>query len=267
MKALLHLSVLTFLLALAASPCFAEMTIEHVSKERAKELGMEIRSNPAGPDAVRVVLEFQATGELKNFSRVDMGITEGGKLLLASSLKEEKSKPGHVVVSFAADRANLKKITLRVVVSAPLGGAGYDLRMKDFVKPEKAAGAATPEEEARFLAEVRKAFAARDASGLDALTCWDRVPAKLKENLQAAYASLVAEQGVVFDFKLADPDRKFVDRDRTEEGVTYRANLPVTRQLNMKATDPRDKKTLFILTFAVGEKDGKLFLLGSAPVE
>ena len=49
-----------------------------------------------------------------------------------------------------------------------------------------------------------------------------------------------------------------------EDGVTYRMNLPITRQLNMKAIDPRDNKTLFVLTFAVGEKDGKLFLLASA---
>src|SRR6266700_337664 len=267
MKTMRNLPVLTFLFALATGPCFAEMVIERVSRERAKELGMEIRSNPAGPDAVRVVLEFQAAGELKNFSRVDMEMIEGGKLLLASSLKEEKSKPGHVVVGLAADRANLDKITLRVVVSVPLGGAGYELRMKDFVGPQKLGGAAAPEEEARFLAAVQKAFEARDASVLDELTCWDRVPEKLKQNLQGTYAALVAEKGVVFDFKLVDPERKFVDRDRTEDGVPYRANLPVTRQLNMKATDTRDKKTLFILTFAVGEKEGKLFLLGSAPVK
>ena len=268
MKPLLHLPALTLLLALAARPCFAEMLIEHLSTERAKQLGMQIQAKPAAADALRIVLDFPTTGELKSFTRVDLEIKDAGKLLLSSTLKDDRSKPGRAAVSLTADRANVDQITLRVVLSQPaLGGSAYDLRLKDFIAPKKPAAAAPAEEEARFLAAVQKAFEARDASGLDALTCWDRVPEKQIQNLQHAYAALVAEKDDIFDFKLVDRDRNFVDRDRTEDGVTYRMNLPVTRQLNMKATDPRDKKTLFVLTFAVGEKDGKLFLLASAPVK
>jgi hypothetical protein len=268
MKPILHLLILSFLLALIARPSSAEMLIERVTTERAKQLGMQIQANPAGHDALRIVLDFPTTGELKSFTRVDLEITDAGKLVLSSTLKDGHSKPGHVVVSLTAGRANLENMTLRVVSSQPaLGGSGYDLRLKDFIDLKKPAAAAPQEEETRFLAAVQKAFDARDASPLDELTCWDRVPEKQKQNLQHAYAALVAEKDAIFDFKLVDADRNFVDRDRTEDGVTYRMNLPVTRQLNMKATDPRDKKTLFVLTFAVGEKDGKLFLLGSAPVK
>ena len=114
------------------------MEIEQVSKARAKELGMEIRSNAAGPDAVRVELEFEIKGELKSCSRVDLEFREGGKFLVSSSLREDRSKSGRVVVSFAADRAHLDKLTLRVVVQpAPRDMTGYELRVKDFVELEK----------------------------------------------------------------------------------------------------------------------------------
>jgi hypothetical protein len=271
MKPTPHLPCLAFLIlaASAASPCLAMMELEDVSPARAKELGLVVQATAAGPDAVRVSLEFDAKGELKSYSRVDLEIREGGKLLLSSSLKDEPSKPGRVAVSFAADRARLDRITLRVVTGVPFEMVGHDLRLKDFVDLKKlAAGPATlPAADAQFLAAVRQAFDARDATGLDAITCWDRVPAEMRKRLHDTYASLVAEKGAVFDFKLADLDPESADRDRTENGVTYRMNLPLTRQLEMKGMRPTDKQILFVLTFGVGEKDGKLFLTASAPVK
>ena len=70
------------LLVFAPSRCFALMTVQEVSKERAKELGMEIRSKAAGPNAVWVELEFKTEGELKRFSpennsRVELEIRDG----------------------------------------------------------------------------------------------------------------------------------------------------------------------------------------------
>lgn len=136
MKTILPISILAFLLVAAvASPCLAYMPIEEVSPERAKELGMEIRSKPAGPDGVRIELEFKTAGELKRFSRVDMEIREGERWVSAS-LREERPGPGRVVVSFAAARADLDKITLRVVTGAPLNMAGHDLRVEDFVETD-----------------------------------------------------------------------------------------------------------------------------------
>src|SRR6266550_6413842 len=137
MKTIRNIPILTFLLALAASPCFAMMSIASVSPARAKELGMEIRSQPAGPDAVRVELELETRGELKYFNRVDLEIRDGGKLLISSALMpENRSKPGHVVVVFTAARAQLDKITLMVVVG-DFGDVGYALRVKDFVDLKK----------------------------------------------------------------------------------------------------------------------------------
>ena len=68
LKAILNISVLTCLLVAASSPCFALMEIVHVSKERAKALGMEIRSKASGTNAVWVELEFKTEGELKSFT-------------------------------------------------------------------------------------------------------------------------------------------------------------------------------------------------------
>jgi hypothetical protein len=137
MKTILSVSVLAFLFSATVSPCFGMMSIDLVTKERAKELGMEVRATQAGPDGCRVELEFPTKGELKSYLRVDLDVNEGGKLGLSASLKEEPSRPGHVLVSFAADRANLDKITLRVVVGVPRDLVGYELRPKDFVSVEK----------------------------------------------------------------------------------------------------------------------------------
>jgi hypothetical protein len=135
-KTILNIPVLTFLLALPATPSLAMMSIAPVSPARAKELAMEIRAQPSGPDAVRIEFEFETKGELKYFNRVDLEIRDGGKLLLSSSLKEEKSKLGHVVVVFTADRAQLEKTTLTVVLG-DFADVGYELRLKDFVDLKK----------------------------------------------------------------------------------------------------------------------------------
>ena len=137
MKTIFNISVLAVLLVVAPSPCFALWGVEHVSKERAKKLGMEVRSKAAGPNHVAVELEFKPEGELKNFSQVDLRISEGENLLVTAPLREDRSKPGHVVVSFTADRTRLDKTTLRVMVPGGAGGTIYELRVKDFVELEK----------------------------------------------------------------------------------------------------------------------------------
>ena len=136
MKTASRIAVLAVLLV-APSPCFALWGIAPVSKERAKELGMEVRSTAAGPKQVRVELEFKAAGPLKNFGRVDLRFGDGDNSLLTAPLQEDRSKPGCIVVSFHADRAQLDKINLRVMVPESDGGTAYQLRVKDFVEPKE----------------------------------------------------------------------------------------------------------------------------------
>ena len=138
MKAIFNLSILTFLLTAASSQCFAMMSIAHVPKERAKELGMEIRAKANGPNEVWVELEFKTVGPLKDFSHVSLEIRDEKKLLLGyTALREKRTDSGSVVVTFMANRAYLEKITLSVVVGKPMDIAGYELRVKDFIEPEK----------------------------------------------------------------------------------------------------------------------------------
>jgi hypothetical protein len=136
MKTTFRMAVLAVLL-IAPSPCFALWGIAPVSKEQAKELGMEVRSTALGANQVRVELEFKTEGPLKNFSRVDLRFGEGNNPPLAAPLQEDRSKPGRIVVSFNVDRAHLDKINLWVYVPGSLGGTIYQLRIKDFVELKK----------------------------------------------------------------------------------------------------------------------------------
>lgn len=98
---------------------------------------MEVRSVADGLNHVRVELEFKLERELKDFSRVDLRIGEGSNPPVTAPLREDRSKPGRVVVHFFADRTQLDKLTLWVMVPGGLGGTVYDLRLKDFVEREK----------------------------------------------------------------------------------------------------------------------------------
>jgi hypothetical protein len=105
MNTILQLSTLAVLLV-APSRCFALWTTVAVSKERAKELGMEVRSKAAGPNQVRVELEFKTEGKFEAFSpdgkfkkgsRVELRIRGGGSLFgdnasVTAPLQEDRSK-------------------------------------------------------------------------------------------------------------------------------------------------------------------------------
>ena len=67
MKTAFSIAVLAVLLV-APGPCFALWVTAPVSKEGAKELGMEVRSTAAGPNQVQVELEFKTEGKLERFS-------------------------------------------------------------------------------------------------------------------------------------------------------------------------------------------------------
>jgi len=144
MKTVFNIFVLAVLLV-APSPCFALWGHRSVSKELAKEMGIEVRTEAAGLNQVRVELEFKTEGKLKrfspegkfrDFSGVELRIGEGKDPLVTAPLREDRSKPkpGRVLVSFTAESAQLDKLSLRVFVPESDGGTIYDLRVKDFVE-------------------------------------------------------------------------------------------------------------------------------------
>jgi hypothetical protein len=139
MKTAFNIAVLAILL-ITPNRSFALWSIAHISKEQAKELGMEVRSEAAGPNRVRVELEFKTEGTFKNFSSVDLRIGDGDSPPVTAPLREDRSKPGRVIVRFTADRGQLEKIKLWVKVPDLDGGSIYDLRVKDYVELKKGRG-------------------------------------------------------------------------------------------------------------------------------
>jgi hypothetical protein len=126
----------------------------------------------------------------------------------------------------------------------------------------QAVQAASPEEEARFVAAARQAFAKHDADALATLTCWDRVPDKFKADGKKQYVRDVAL--TVSDITLTNPDPDYPDLVwKDTDGVSYRSNLSVIKQLKItfKTGEFGDGR------YPVGEKDGKLYLLEPAPVK
>src|SRR5262245_23883399 len=102
---------LTLLLFAASDRCLADIGIVQVSKEKAKELGMQVRFTDNGPDEVWVELEFKPKGKLKDFRHVSLEIRDGGKLLMGyAPLGERRPKSGSVVVGFLANRSYLDKV-------------------------------------------------------------------------------------------------------------------------------------------------------------
>ena len=145
MKTLFGISVLAVSLV-ATGPCFALTFHVAVSKEKATKLGLEVHTTATGPDRVEVQLEFKTEGlfvefspegKHKDYSRVELRIGEGNDPPVIAPLKEDRSKPGRVVVNFTADRTEMDKLRLWVVVPEPDGRTIYDLRVKEFVEPKK----------------------------------------------------------------------------------------------------------------------------------
>ena len=138
MRAIFTIPAVAIFLAVAPGSCFADWGIASISRERAKELGVEVRSKAIGPNQVHIELEFKPEGELKDISRIDLRFGAGDNPVLTAPLQVDRSKPGRVAVNFTADRAHLDKFTLEVWVREDyLGGTIYQLQMKEHVEPAK----------------------------------------------------------------------------------------------------------------------------------
>lgn len=140
MKTALHIAILAVLLV-APGRCFAVWDVLTVSKEQAKDLDMEVRSKSGNRDLVQVQLEFKTDGKLKDFTGVFLRFGEKDKLAVSAPLREDRSKPGRVTISFTADLDQLDKLSLTVSVpyrDGGLGGVHYEIWVKDFVEMKKA---------------------------------------------------------------------------------------------------------------------------------
>lgn len=140
MKSLFNISAVAVFLVVASGVCFALWDVDVVTKDRAKQLGLEIRSTASGTSHVSVELEFKVDGPLKSFSEVHLRLGTRENLVLSTTLREDRSKPGRILCSFAVDSAQLDKLTLSILVPFRDGGAGgtvHEIRVKDFVEVKK----------------------------------------------------------------------------------------------------------------------------------
>jgi hypothetical protein len=132
MKTTISLAVL-ILFAAVCGKCLADMSIRHVSKDVAKELGIELRAKPNGPKEAWIELEFKPEGKLADFHHVSLEIRDEKKFQLGwTPLKDERTSTGSVIVRLMGNREFLEKVTLRVVRGAT-ADVGDDLRISDFV--------------------------------------------------------------------------------------------------------------------------------------
>lgn len=141
MKTIYTLAAAAVLLAFAPSTCLAVWDVLTVTPEVAKELGMAVRSKAGGKNQVSVELEFPLAGDLGRVNEVILKVGQGDSSSVTAHLKEDRSKPGRVGVSFWVNRALVETTSLSVMVPGSpgtVGGAMYDLRVKDFVDLKKA---------------------------------------------------------------------------------------------------------------------------------
>jgi hypothetical protein len=125
-----------------------------------------------------------------------------------------------------------------------------------------ASAPATPEEQARFLTAVRQAYDKHDTNDIFTLVCWDGVSDKDTDGLKKMLVREVAEK--VSEMTLIDPDPKISDEWKDKDGIGYHSNLPVIKRLSIYFAPGGDIRS--DLT-PVGEKDGKLFLVGPIPIK
>ena len=130
------------------------------------------------------------------------------------------------------------------------------------ILPFQSLRAATPEEQARFLTAVRQAYDKQDTNAIFALVCWDGVSDKNTDGLKKMFVREVAEE--VSAMTLVDPDPNVSLDWKDKDGIAYHSNLPVIKRLSIFFAPGGDIRSDMT---PVGEKDGKLFLLGPIPIK
>jgi hypothetical protein len=133
MKTMGRISVVALLLAGFPSLCFALDVFQVVSRQRAEELGIAVRAKAAGPNTVHVTVEFEAEGELKSFDRATLDLLDGNRLLVSTTMRDERTPSGRVVLTITADRSQLERLTLTAFLEPHLGSVGYKLPLSKFV--------------------------------------------------------------------------------------------------------------------------------------
>ncbi|MDC0267716.1 hypothetical protein OAK97_00240 [bacterium] len=108
--------------------------IMDVSKEQAREWGAVIKSRTNSDAGIKVTLELNTQGKWEKFRMVELRMYKNGKHLASAALSVSHSTANRIATSFSVQPAMLNDCALWVYVAdIPLGGSGYQFKMKDFV--------------------------------------------------------------------------------------------------------------------------------------
>lgn len=121
---------------------------------------------------------------------------------------------------------------------------------------------ASSDEEARFLASVKSAFERKDARAFLDLYFWDGVPDFIRSVAEKTTPDLLDSNVDTIVLVTAAPE---TGKEFVRNGVTYRNNLPVTKQIEVEHSPASKAKGK--VTIPVGEKNGKLYITTAAPVK
>jgi hypothetical protein len=134
MKRTLLLAWMACLLAGTAGRCWGNEEYEDVSPQRATALGITVQAKAEGPDGVRVYIALEPKGALREYARVDLERSAGGKLLLSATLRG--ASPAHdggvVRISFFAASKELDNLTVVIVTGRPMDMVLHNLHLRDF---------------------------------------------------------------------------------------------------------------------------------------
>jgi hypothetical protein len=119
-----------------AGRCLALVSIMPVSKEKAKEMGINVTLQPREED-VWVRVDFKTTGPLKGYRYANLDLKQGKKRLLMAALMSHRprtdSPDDASQVDFYLDPAALPDASVTLIAYEGRGGIGYELQMKDFI--------------------------------------------------------------------------------------------------------------------------------------
>ena len=133
---------MALLSALLITPSQAMISFGYLSTEQAAEAGLEIRYRAAGPKDVRVEVSFPTDDKWKAFAKpepinyVELRLENKDETLgLRTTLRENRSTPGRVSVSFTVDRSKLHQLS--VWITRRITDVADVVRMSDFIALEE----------------------------------------------------------------------------------------------------------------------------------
>ena len=152
MKAICLLAVVVPLVLAVSQPAPAMISFSYLEPTKAKEMGVKVEAKGGGPDGVWIGITFDVKGALKHyspetrFSRVELRIEGTGQgenkqtPLMTAGLLNNSREPDRVSVSFTAERSQLDKFEVWIIIGGGLfDGGAYVMKMEEYVSMEKPA--------------------------------------------------------------------------------------------------------------------------------